>query len=126
MLPGLRTTNEKDLRRVDLFLVMSDGDHGSYRYCADDGHSLSYRDGLRSELELSYEMKDGVLQLEAAVTNAAYGPINYRIMVPGAAGISRDGLRQVVLNGQEIPLVREKLRLAGRENSVLASQVLLA
>ncbi|MCA1949060.1 MAG: glycoside hydrolase family 31 protein [Treponema sp.] len=126
MLPGLRTTNEKDLRRVDLFLVMSNGDQGKYRYCADDGHSLSYRDGLRSELELSYEMKDGVLQLEAAVTNAAYGPINYRIMVPNTAGIAREGLRQVLLNGQVIPLVWEKLRLAGRENRVLASQVLLA
>jgi hypothetical protein len=121
MLPGVRTTNEKDLRRVDLIFMVNEGDTGVYRYCADDGETLAYRDGLRSELELTYEIKDGKLKLEAAVTNSAFGPISYRIMVPCVAGD-----RQVVLNGKEIPLVKEKLRFAGKDNRVLASQVFLA
>ncbi|MEW6564637.1 MAG: glycoside hydrolase family 31 protein [Spirochaetota bacterium] len=121
MLPGVRTTNEKDLRRVDLCFVVNEGDAGVYRYCADDGETLAYRDGLRSDLELTYEMQDGILKLEAAVTNSTFGPISYRIMVPCVAGV-----RQVVLNGQEIPLAREKLRFAGKDIRVLASQVFLA
>ncbi|WP_369695329.1 hypothetical protein [Gracilinema caldarium] len=121
MFPGVRTTNEKDLRRVDLFIVVSEGETGTYRYCADDGHTLAYREGVRSELELSYEVCDGILKLEAVVTNSTYGPINYRIMVPCMAGI-----RQVMVNGQNILLEREKLSFAGKENKVLASPVILA
>ena len=121
LLPGIRTTNEKDLRRVDFLCILSEGERGTYRYCADDGETLAYREGIRSELELCYNLTDGILHLEAAVTNAAYGPINYRIMVPCVSGV-----RSVEVNGTELPLVREKLRFAGVENRVRASEVLLA
>ena len=121
MLPGVRTTNEKDLRRIDFLFLMSEGDRGRYRYRADDGETLAYRDGERSELEIVYELTDGVLRLEAAVTNGTYGPIHYRLMVPSLAGINA-----VKVNGQELPLLQEKLRLAGVENRVRASEVLQA
>lgn len=121
LLPGLRTTNEKDLRRVDFFFVMNEKGQGRYRYCADDGETLAYRDGTKSELELSYNLSDGVLSLEVAVTNAAYGPISYRILVPSVANI-----RFVEVNGERLPLVQERLRFAGVEHRVRASQVLLA
>uniref|UniRef100_A0A7C3IHN3 Alpha-glucosidase n=1 Tax=Gracilinema caldarium TaxID=215591 RepID=A0A7C3IHN3_9SPIR len=120
-LPGIRTTNEKDLRRVDFLFIVSEGEQGLYRYCADDGETMAYRDGLRSELELRYDLTDGVLHLEVAVTNAAYGPINYRIMVPCVSSV-----RSVEVNGTELSLGREKLRFAGVENRVRASEVLLA
>jgi len=121
LLPGIRTTNEKDLRRVDFLCILSEGEGGTCRYCADDGETLAYRDGMRSELELRYNLTDGIMHIEAVVTNAAYGPINYRIMVPCVSGV-----RSVEVNGKELPLVREKLRFAGAENRVRTSEVLLA
>jgi len=121
MLPGIRNTNEKDLRRVDFLYILSEGEKGTYRYCADDGETMAYRVGQRTELELRYELTDGILHLEAAVTNAAYGPIQYRIMVPCVAGI-----RSVEVNGRELPLVRDKIRFAGVENRIKTSEVLLA
>ncbi|MFQ3548042.1 MAG: glycoside hydrolase family 31 protein, partial [Termitinemataceae bacterium] len=56
MLPGIRTTNEKDLSQIDLLILAQDGQYGTWRYCADDGETLEYRDGKRSELELSYRV----------------------------------------------------------------------
>lgn len=121
MLPGIRTTNEKDLRRVDFLFILDEGEAGTYRYCADDGETLAYQEGVRSELELSYELTDGILHIEAAICNAAYGPIMYRIMVPCVAAV-----RSVDVNGKELSLIRDKLRFAGVENRIRSTEVLLA
>ncbi|MCX7655049.1 MAG: hypothetical protein N2Z76_00790 [Treponemataceae bacterium] len=118
LLPGVRTTNAKDLRSVEFLLFAQEGDEGSYTYRADDGESLEYRKGVRSELEIQYSLKEGILYIEVRVLNDAYGAIRYEFLFP-----SLRRCRKVILNGKEIRGVKTKVRFAGKSRTCYGTRL---
>ncbi|MBP7095370.1 MAG: hypothetical protein KBC36_04685, partial [Spirochaetia bacterium] len=117
MQPGRRDTNHKDLRLVDFVLFVEEGGTASFRYRADDGETLSYRDGARSVLDLQVRVEGRTAFVEAALRESGYGKVVFRIMAPAASGI-----RSIELNGERMELSRERLALAGRRHRALATE----
>jgi alpha-glucosidase len=75
MLPGIPKDNRKDLRKVELLVVLPKEGAGraSCRYQADDGETFAYRDGKVSSYRIEAEVRRGVL----ALTVIPEGPEGY-------------------------------------------------
>lgn len=123
---GPRRDHGKELRAPDLMIFAGggaeDGGSGSLRYAADDGLSLSYRDGARTELELAWSYEGGVLSIEAEYLRRGYGPIRPRVLIPAASAPGAPAVLR--FRGRESALKPGRLEFAGRRAPVLASRPL--
>ncbi len=79
MLPGIRKTNAKDLRRVELLCVVSAGFRGKARtrYVCDDGETFDYREGKRSRYAIEAGRKGSELEIRITTEADGYGEAEF-------------------------------------------------
>jgi alpha-glucosidase len=77
MQTGIPKDNRKDLKDIELLLVLPPDFHGRAegRYACDDGETFAYREGARSTYRFSAEVRKGVVRLEAHAESRGFGPI---------------------------------------------------
>ena len=79
MLAGTPKDNRKDLRNIELFACLSRAFHGKAeaRYLCDDGESLGYQRGIRSEYALEASVRWGRLHLRIRPESEAFGAVRF-------------------------------------------------
>jgi alpha-glucosidase len=106
-LPGERTTNEKDLRQVE-FHVFCRAERGDYRYRFDDGETLDYQRGKRSEVRVRAEAKGRALHLSVEVCEEGFGPVD-------ATFVAYGDFDRYYVNGERVRVSRTKVAWTGEK-----------
>ena len=82
-------------------------------YVFDDGHTLDYRKGARSQLSVHAEIaEDGTLAISTALVRDGYGPAK------AVSFVLYDDFASVTVNGRKASPKAAKLRFAGAEQAV--------
>lgn len=110
MQPGLPTTNETDLRQVEIHIFAAPGTTGtsSYRYRADDGLSYDYKAGVRSELDLAVNWDGDQILITTDLNAESWGKIAFSVVL-------HVGDRSVELDSDRPALKPVPCDLAGRK-----------
>jgi alpha-glucosidase len=79
LLRGLPKDNRKDLRDIELLVVLGRGGTGraAARFEADDGETFAYRDGQVSSYRLEAEAREGRLEVKVIPEKEAYGEVRF-------------------------------------------------
>jgi alpha-glucosidase len=120
MQAGIRTSAANDLADIEFLVVLSRGQRVEYIYRFDDGHSLGYRTGLRSACRLTADWSGATPALKLTAESLAAGRLRCRLLF-----LADTPLETCLVDGRTINLRREKLRLAGRDLKVMASEALV-
>ena len=82
-------------------------------YVFDDGHTLDYRKGARSQISVHAEIaEDGTLAISTALVRDGYGPAK------AVSFVLYDDFPSVTVNGRKAMPKAAKLRFAGAEQAV--------
>jgi alpha-glucosidase len=111
-LPGIRRTNEKDLRDIELHLFVNAGSaEGEYIY--DDGESLDYQKGKQSRLGIKVSYRAGRLNIETEQLESGYGELtNIKFVFYGQP-------KMVKVNGKRVRVKHEKVCWTGLHMPVI-------
>ncbi len=111
--PGRRTTNRKDLTRIDLFCCLSNSfeSQACLTYRADDGDSFAYRRGERTTLELQAHRAGRRLVLDIETLAQGFGPV---AVMP--VTVNRFQALDLVFDGkrQRLQPIKAQMRLTGK------------
>lgn len=113
MTPGEPRDNRYDGARVEahVFLRRASGGSVQTTYTWDDGDTLAYRDGQRSEVAIQATVRGGVLHLAYDQTLAACGKVRLRFVV-------YDTFRKVLVNGRAVKAKRGSWLFCGTKQPV--------
>ncbi|HMO04032.1 MAG TPA: glycoside hydrolase family 31 protein [Kiritimatiellia bacterium] len=110
MTPTLPEDNTFDSRDVVFHLLLKNDSTltAGYRYAFDDGISYAYRDGKRSELDLTATVKDGALHITTQYTAKGYGKCK-------EAFVLYDTFSAVYVNGKPASVTDSKHFIGGSD-----------
>lgn len=113
---GVRKTNQNELDKLDLILVLEPGATAALAYQLDDGLTDGWKDGRVSRFELKANLDGGQVQITSANPVRGLGGLNLRFLV-----LSPEKLRSLTFNGKPFGLTPETLTLAGRTLNLAAT-----
>lgn len=105
MRAGEPTATTTDLREVEFHVFVQRGS-ASYRYVADDGETMAYREGAVTEVAITARAGKSRLDLTMEVLRDGFGPVPASFVVYGDWDV-------VTVNGQRARKQRTTVRLTG-------------
>jgi alpha-glucosidase len=114
---GVRTTAGNRLDRLDVLLVLREGETVVWKYRLDDGLTEAWREGAFSDFALGATLTGGSLAVTVENPARGGGGLSVRLLV-----LSPQRPRSVVLGPKTLGLHREGLRFAGRNLTVTATE----
>ncbi|MBX7135686.1 MAG: glycoside hydrolase family 31 protein [Fimbriimonadaceae bacterium] len=106
-LQGERTTNEKDLCKVELHVFIEKGT-ATYRYRFDDGETFDYRYGKRSEALVKASAKGTHVDVIVELCEDGFGALQYEVVVYGE-------FKTATLNGAKAKLTKTPQNWVGKK-----------
>lgn len=112
-LPGMPTDNRKNLRRVEIHLILDPEapGHAAYTYRADDGETFGYQKGKRSALHIDVKWTSKAVTIVTHMPEEGFGEIEADFVIHG-------GLEHVSLNGEAHATEPVRVTLTGRPLTV--------
>jgi len=109
MLPGRRTTNAKDLAKIELLVVLEPGQSVTGSYQSDDGLSTKVSRGERSVFKFQASMDGaGKVQFQVEKQEGGFGSLSYSLLV-----VSSRAVESVTIQGASSATTASDLILAG-------------
>lgn len=113
-LPGVRRSNEKDLRDIELHVFLHSGS-GSTTYVFDDGESLDFEKGKESRLKINATSTKSGIEIKTELVKSGYGDLTgLKVFVYGATGSA------IKFNGQTVKPKKESIVWTGKPISAMA------
>lgn len=104
--PGEPRDNQRDLRRVEFHVFLTEGANAESDYVADDGETLAYQRGEASKLHVRASLKDGKLSVRFEQIESGYGVIEPSFVAYGA-------VKAMTVNGKHAKTRATRVRWTG-------------